>query len=69
MTLTHMRCPYCHGKSIEAQRTYTIQCGEPRTMYHCSPPTPFNVVNPGPCIIVPPVHGLFQKPAIPPLPS
>ena len=37
MTLTHMRCPYCHGKSIEAQRTYTIQCGEPRTMYHCSP--------------------------------
>ena len=29
MTLTHMRCPYCHGKNVEAQRTYTIQCGEP----------------------------------------
>ena len=37
MTLTLMRCPYCHGKSIEAQRTYTIQCGEPRTLYHCAP--------------------------------
>src|SRR5262247_429607 len=39
MTLTHMRCPYCNGKSIEAQRTYTIQCGEPRTLYHCTPCT------------------------------
>src|SRR5207245_9715209 len=37
MTLTHMRCPYCHGKDVEAQRTYTIQCGEPRTLYHCAP--------------------------------
>ena len=37
MTLTFMRCPYCHGKSIEAQRTYTIHCGAPRTLYHCSP--------------------------------
>ena len=37
MTLTHMRCPYCHGKNVEAQRTYTIQCGEPRTLYHCAP--------------------------------
>jgi transposase-like protein len=37
MTLTLMRCPYCHGTSIEAQRTYTIQCGEPRTLYHCAP--------------------------------
>jgi len=36
MTLTHMRCPYCHGKNVEAQRTYTIQCGEPRTLYHCA---------------------------------
>jgi hypothetical protein len=30
MTLFPRRCPYCNGKSIEAQRTYTIQCGEPR---------------------------------------
>src|SRR5207302_10573375 len=37
MTLTLMRCPYCHGTSIEAQRTYTIQCGAPRTLYHCAP--------------------------------
>ena len=37
MTLTHMRYPYCHGKNVEAQRTYTIQCGEPRTLYHCAP--------------------------------
>ena len=37
MTLTQMRCPYCHGKNVEAQRTYTIQCGEPRTLYHCAP--------------------------------
>src|SRR5882672_9372286 len=37
MTLTLMRCPYCNGKSIEAQRTYTIQCGAPRTLYHCAP--------------------------------
>ena len=37
MILTPMRCPYCNGKSIEAQRTYTIQCGGPRTLYHCSP--------------------------------
>ena len=36
MTLTPMRCPYCNGKSIEAQRTYTIQCGAPRTLYYCS---------------------------------
>ena len=36
MTLTHMRCPYCHGKNVEVQRTYTIQCGEPRTLYHLS---------------------------------
>ena len=36
MTLLHMRCPYCHGKNVEAQRTYTIQCGEPRTLYHCA---------------------------------
>ena len=42
MTLTPIRCLYCNGKSIEAQRTYTI---------------------------VPPVHGLFQKHAIRPLPS
>src|SRR5215813_6938191 len=28
---------YCNGKSIEAQRTYTIQCGETRTLYHCAP--------------------------------
>jgi len=39
MTLTPMRCPYGNGKSIEAQRTYTIQCGEPRTLYHCAPCT------------------------------
>ena len=37
MILTPMRCPYCNGKSIEAQRTYTIQCGTPRTLYHCAP--------------------------------
>jgi transposase-like protein len=37
MTLTSIRCPYCNGKSIEAQRTYTIQCGAPRTLYHCVP--------------------------------
>ena len=37
MTLTLMRCPYCNGKSIEAQRTYTIQCGDSRTLYHCAP--------------------------------
>jgi len=37
MTLTPRRCPYCNGKSIEAQRTYTIQCGEPRTLYYCAP--------------------------------
>ena len=36
MTLTHMRCPYCNGKNVEAQRTYTIQCGAPRTLYHCA---------------------------------
>jgi len=24
MTLTPIRCPDCNGKSIEAQRTYTI---------------------------------------------
>ena len=37
MTLTLMRCPYCNGKSIEVQRTYTIQCGDSRTLYHCAP--------------------------------
>jgi transposase-like protein len=36
MTLTFMRCPSCHGKSIEAQRTSTIHCGAPWTLYHCS---------------------------------
>jgi transposase-like protein len=37
MTLPLMRCPYGHGTSIEAQRTYTIQWGAPRTLYHCAP--------------------------------
>ena len=37
MTLFPRRCPYCNGKSIEAPRTYTIQCGEPRTLYQCAP--------------------------------
>jgi hypothetical protein len=37
MTLTPIRCPSCNGKSIEAQRTYTMQCGAPRTLYHCAP--------------------------------
>ncbi len=37
MTLTLRRCPYGHGTSIEAQRTYTLQCGAPRTLYHCAP--------------------------------
>ena len=37
MTLPPIRCPYCNGKSIEAQRIYTIQCGAPRTLYHCAP--------------------------------
>ena len=37
MTLTPIRCPYSGGKSIEAQRTYTIQCGAPRPLYHCAP--------------------------------
>jgi transposase-like protein len=37
MTLPLMRCPYCHGKRIEAQRPYPIQCGEPRPLSHCAP--------------------------------
>ena len=37
MTLTLRRCPYCHGTSIEAQRTSTIQCGAPWTLDHCAP--------------------------------
>ena len=37
MTLPPIRCPSCSGKSIEAQRTYTMQCGAPRTLYHCAP--------------------------------
>jgi transposase-like protein len=37
MTLTLIRCPYCNGKSIEAQRTYTIHCGAPRPLYSCAP--------------------------------
>ena len=36
MTLTQRRGPYCTGKNIEQQRTYTIKSGTPRTMYHCS---------------------------------
>ena len=36
MTLTRMRCPYCDGKNVEAQRTYTIHCGAPRTLYYCA---------------------------------
>src|SRR5438874_13499614 len=34
MTLTRIRCPYCDGKNVEEQRTYTIKCGAPRTLYH-----------------------------------
>ena len=37
MTLTQRRCPYCDGKNVEQQRTYTIKSGTPRTMYHCAP--------------------------------
>ena len=36
MPLTHIRCPYCNGKNVEEQSTYTIKCGAPRTMYYCS---------------------------------
>ena len=36
MTFPPLRCPYCNGKNVEAQSTYTIQCGAPRTMYYCS---------------------------------
>jgi transposase-like protein len=36
MTLTHIRCPSGDGKNAEAQRTYTIKCGTPRTLDHCS---------------------------------
>ena len=36
MTLTRMQCPYCAGKNVEAQRTYTIHCGAPRTLYSCA---------------------------------
>ena len=36
MTLTHIRCPYCNGKNVEEQSTYTIKCGAPRTMYYCA---------------------------------
>src|SRR5262249_51260779 len=36
MTLTRIRCPYCTGKNVEEQRTYTIKCGAPRTMYYCA---------------------------------
>jgi transposase-like protein len=36
MTLTQRRCPYCDGKNVEQQRTYTIKSGTPRTMYHCA---------------------------------
>jgi len=36
MTFIQMRCPYCDGKNVEEQNTYTIKCGAPRTMYHCS---------------------------------
>jgi len=32
-----MRCPDCHGKNGEAQRTDTIEWGEPRTLSHCAP--------------------------------
>ena len=37
MTLFPRRCPSCNGKSIEAQRTYTMQWGEPRTLSYCAP--------------------------------
>jgi transposase-like protein len=36
LTLTHMRCPYCHGKHVEAQRTYPMQGGAPRPLDHCA---------------------------------
>jgi transposase-like protein len=36
MTLTHIRCPYCNGKNVEEQSTYTIKCGAPRALYYCS---------------------------------
>ena len=36
MTLTQRRCPYGDGQNIAEQRIYPIQCGAPRTMYHCA---------------------------------
>ena len=36
MTWTRIRCPYCKGKNVEEQSTYTIKCGAPRTLYYCS---------------------------------
>src|SRR5215831_9604526 len=35
-TLTHIRGPYCTGKSVEEQRTSPIKCGALRTLYDCS---------------------------------
>ena len=35
MTLTQRRCPYGDGQNIAEQRIYPIQCGAPRTLYHC----------------------------------
>src|SRR5215471_10925729 len=37
MALTRMRCPDCDGKTVEAQRTYTVHCGAPRTLYSDAP--------------------------------
>jgi transposase-like protein len=37
MPLTQRRCPYGAGKNVVEQRIYTIQCGAPRTIYHCAP--------------------------------
>ena len=35
MTLIHMRCTNCGCKDVKAQRSYTIQHGEQRTIYAC----------------------------------
>src|SRR5215813_10384226 len=36
MALTQIRCADCGGKNVAGYRTYTIQDGAHRTMYHCT---------------------------------
>ena len=35
MQLTPIRCPQCDSENVKVHTGYTVQSGDPRSIYHC----------------------------------